>query len=78
MKIAKVFAILGIAVLAVGPLAGCGGDKASDSGPRIQGDDKLKDLKPAGRSAGGGAGGAAPGGAAGGGGAQAAGALDKN
>ena len=74
MKIAKVLAILGVAAFAVAPLAGCSGDKGSDKGPTIKGEDKLSGLKPVGRSAGGGAGGAAPGG----GGAQAAGALDKN
>jgi hypothetical protein len=77
MKLAKAFAILAIAVLAVGPLAGCGGDKGSDKGPTIKGNDEFKDLKPAQRSAGGGAGGGGKA-AGGGGGGNATGALDKN
>lgn len=75
MNVLKSVSRIGIVMIAVASLTGCGSDKPAGGEPKIQGDSKFKDMKPVGRSAGGAPGGAP---AAGGGGTKAAGPLEKN
>lgn len=78
MKLVKMLTRIGILTLALACTAGCGGDKPAGGEPKISGDNKFNDLKPAQRS-GGGTGGAAPkAGGAGGGGAAATGPVTKD
>lgn len=55
----KVAFLFGLLALAISSLAGCSGGGDGGAGPTLKdGNDKLKDLKPAQRTGGGGAGGA--------------------
>lgn len=76
MKIVKSVSWIGIVMIAVASMTGCGGDKPAGGEPKIQGDSKFNNMKPVGRSAGGAPGGAPA--AGGGGGVQSAGPLEKN